>query len=43
MKDTEISKKYGIPISTLQDWKKSGKENWRYKVYMKLKGCQDDS
>jgi len=39
--DVEIIKIYGIPKSTLQDWKKD-KESWRYKVYLKLKGCQND-
>ena len=40
--DKEVSEKYGIPKSTLQDWKKD-KESWRYKVYLKLKGCQNDA
>ena len=42
LKDVEIVKIYGIPKSTLQDWKKD-KESWRYKVYLKLKGCQNES
>ncbi len=42
LKDTEITKKYGVPRSTLQDWKNRDIDNWRYKVYMKLKGCVDD-
>ena len=37
MKDIEISRKFGLPISTIQDWKKADKDTWRYKVYIKLK------
>ncbi len=37
MKDIEISRKFGLPISTIQDWKKTDKENWRYKLIMYLK------
>ena len=37
MKDTEISRKFGLPISTIQDWKKTDKDNWRYKIYHYLK------
>lgn len=33
MKDIEIKKEYNIPLSTLQDWKKADKDNWRKKVY----------
>lgn len=37
MKDTEIKQYFGVPISTLQDWKKSDPDNWRNKVYKLLK------
>jgi len=37
MKDTEISKRFGIPISTLSDWKKRDQRNWRYKLYWFIK------
>ncbi len=37
MKDIDMNRKFGIPLSTLQDWKKADKENWRYKLYMYLK------
>jgi len=37
MKDTEIHEKFGIPISTLQDWKKRDDDNWRKKLYLHLK------
>jgi len=37
MKDSEINKKFGLPISTIQDWKKTDVENWRYKLIMYLK------
>ncbi len=35
IKDTEIKEKWDIPISTLQDWKKS--QNWRINLYNALK------
>lgn len=38
-KDTDIHKKFGIPISTLQDWKKRENDNWRKKLYLYLKKC----
>ena len=41
--DKQVSEKYGIPRSTVNDWRNSNKESWRYKVYLKLKGCQNDS
>ncbi len=37
MKDVEINKKFGIPVTTLQDWKKADKDTWRNKVYLHLK------
>ena len=37
IKDTDIHKKFGIPISTLQDWKNREKDNWRKKIYLYLK------
>jgi len=37
IKDTDIHKKFGIPISTLQDWKKRNNDNWRKKIYLYLK------
>ena len=37
MKDTEISKRFGIPISTLSDWKKRDQSNWRFKLYWFMK------
>jgi len=37
IKDTDIHKKFGIPISTLQDWKNREKDNWRKKIYFYLK------
>jgi len=41
MKDTEINKKYGVPLRTLQHWKHKPTTDWRYKVYMKLKADRD--
>ncbi len=41
MKDIEMNRKFGIPLSTLQDWKKSGKDNWRFKMYMYLKDTRE--
>jgi len=35
--DTAINKRFGIPISTIQDWKKTDKNNWRFKLYAYLK------
>ena len=32
-----MRKKYNLPSSTIQDWKNRDKDNWRYKIYMKLK------
>ena len=37
MKDIDINKYFGIPISTIQDWKKSDPNRWRYKLYKHLK------
>lgn len=37
MKDIEINRKFGIPISTIQDWKNTDKDNWRFKLYTFLK------
>ena len=37
IKDTEISKGFDIPISTLSDWKKRENENWRSRLYNYLK------
>jgi hypothetical protein len=37
MFDTDITKKIGIPVTTLQDWKKKSPDNWRYKLYTFLK------
>lgn len=37
MKDTEISKRFNIPTSTLSDWKKRDKTNWRYRLYWFIK------
>ena len=37
IKDTDIARQLGIPITTIQDWKKSDKNGWRYNLYMKLK------
>jgi len=37
MKDVEISRKWGIPLQTLYFWKKTEKDNWRYKVYQAMK------
>jgi hypothetical protein len=33
MKDIELSKSVGLPVSTIQDWKKRKKEDWRHKIY----------
>ena len=35
--DVEISTEIGIPTRTLQEWKKKDKNNWRKKIYNKLK------
>jgi len=37
LNDTEISKKFGIPTRTLQDWKNKNSDNWRTKIYQKIK------
>ncbi len=43
MKDIEMHKQFAIPLSTLQDWKKAPKDNWRYKLYTHLKSlCYND-
>lgn len=34
MKDTELSKRFGVPTRTLSDWKKQKPDNWRYKLYL---------
>ena len=33
MKDTEISNLFGIPYSTIADWKKRSSNDWRAKLY----------
>lgn len=42
IKDTKIKELFGVPISTLQDMKKSDKDNWRYKVYTFLKSQTEE-
>lgn len=42
-KDIDITKKYGIPTRTLQDWKNRTPDNWRYKVYMKMKKEKEEN
>ena len=37
MKDTQLKERFGIPISTLSDWKKADSKNWRYKLYWFMK------
>lgn len=37
MKDVDITRKFGIPSRTIQDWKNTDKGNWRFKVYNFLK------
>ena len=34
MKDTDISKFFGIPSRTLASWKIADKNNWRRKLYL---------
>ena len=41
MTDVAISKKFGIPIQSLQNWKKRDKANWRHKLYVYLKKDKD--
>ena len=41
MKDIEIFKKWGIPLQTLQGWKKTKDGNWRKKIYEFLKSLDD--
>ena len=43
LKDVEISRIFNIPISTLQDWKRNPKENWRWRIYQHLKWHGRDS
>lgn len=33
MKDIEMSRLFGIPVNTIQDFKKSAPSNWRNQVY----------
>ena len=40
IKDIEISRQLGIPISTIQDWKNSDKKGWRYKLYLRLRSTE---
>ena len=35
--DIELVRIFGIPNSTIQDWKKGDKNNWRYKLYTYLR------
>ena len=37
-KDTEINKRFKIPLRTLGRWKKFDINDWRYKLYCHLKG-----
>jgi hypothetical protein len=37
LKDIELVRIFGIPNSTIQDWKKGDKNNWRYKLYTYLR------
>jgi len=40
MKDIEINKVFGIPINTLQEWKKNPDDNYRKKLYLFLKSFE---
>jgi len=40
MKDVEINKVFGIPINTLQEWKKNPDDNYRKKLYLFLKSFE---
>jgi len=37
MNDKEITELFGIPKATLDTWKKTEKDNWRFNVYNFLK------
>lgn len=37
VKDIDVTREYGVPTRTLQDWKNADKSSWRYKVYKALK------
>jgi len=37
LKDTEVKKYFGVPVTTMRDWKKKDKNDWRYRVAMFLK------
>jgi len=37
MKDTEITELFRVPKATLDTWKKTDKDNWRFDVYHFLK------
>jgi hypothetical protein len=37
VKDTDLKELLGIPIQSLQNFKKREKDDWRYKVYHFLK------
>ena len=37
MTNKEITLAFGIPQSTLSDWSKKIKTDWRYKIYTHLK------
>ena len=32
----QVSKELNIPTRTLNDWKHRDRDNWRYKLYIKL-------
>lgn len=37
MTDTDIAKRFEMPIRTLANWKKQDKKNWRRKLYIYMK------
>ena len=43
IKDTQITGFFGVPRSTIQDMKKTDKDNWRFKVYTFLKQQNEET
>lgn len=37
LNDMDIMRLFGVPNTTMRDWKKKDKSDWRYKVAMFLK------
>jgi hypothetical protein len=42
LSDMDIKRLFGIPNTTMRDWKKKDKSDWRYKVAMFLKSQEKD-